>query len=115
MATSSASQSRRQWKIDGITAKNAVAKAAKPLRTLLTNQGKNLESLIQCGLLQPNEAQGNIIKVLKEKVEQDANLFWILLDKVSGFSNGAEAEKRLRGKSTKIVLWYSPLIRIVFL
>ena len=95
MATGSAFNG--QTRIDGSTAKYAVAKAAKPLRALLANR-ENVDSLIQSGLLKPNEAPENVIKVLKESVECDPQLFWVLLDRVNSFSNCEEAVRRLRGK-----------------
>lgn len=96
MATCSVSNGQTAT-IDGNTAKNAVARAARPLRALLAID-KNIESLIQSGLLQRNEAKESVIKVLKEKVEHDPHLFWVLLEKVSSFSNGEEAVKKLKGK-----------------
>ena len=94
-----------QKRIDGSTAKNAVAKAARPLRALLANH-RNIEVLVQSELLKQNEPQENVIRAIKERVEHDPQMFWILLDKVSSFSNCEEAVKRLRGKSTNYDLYY---------
>ena len=82
---------------DGKIAKKAVAKAARALKALLTNQDEKLEVLVQNGLLQRKDTT-NIIKELQEKVGQDPNLFWVLLREIRAFPNGAEAASRLQGK-----------------
>jgi predicted metallo-beta-lactamase superfamily hydrolase len=81
---------------DAKVAKNAIAKAAKALRTLLANDEEKLEILIQHGLLRDKNAK-SVTKELQETVVQEPASFWVLLREIEKFADGAEAAKKLEG------------------
>ena len=81
---------------DGKVAKNAVEKAAKFLRTLLTNNEKRISILVEHGLLQEGGTT-SLTKQLRENIGKKPSLFWVLVREISQFEDGAEAVKRLQG------------------
>lgn len=83
---------------DGKTAKNAIAKAAKAIRELFSNNEERLDVLIRHGLLRDKNTK-NLAKQLQENVVQDPSIFWVLVREISKFEDGAEAVMKLRGRS----------------
>ena len=81
---------------DGKVAKNAVEKAAKFLRALLTNNEERISLLVQHGLLQDGNTT-SLTKQLRENIGKKPSLFWVLVRDISQFDDGAEAVKRLQG------------------
>lgn len=82
-------------------AKNAVEKAAKFLRALLTNNEKRISILVQHDLLQEDNTT-SLTKQLRENIGKKPSLFWVLLREISQFEDGAEAVKRLQGMSVAL-------------
>ena len=81
---------------DAKVAKNAIAKAAKSLRTLLANDEEKLDVLIQHGLLRDKTTK-SLTKELQETVVNEPALFWVLLREIENFADGAEAARKLEG------------------
>ena len=82
---------------DGKTAKNAIAKAAKAIRELFSNNEERLDVLVLHGLLRDKNTK-SLAKELQEKVVQDPRMFWVLVREISKFEDGAEAVRKLRGR-----------------
>ena len=80
--------------VDGKTAKKAIAKSAKFLRGLLTNQK---DMLIQHGLLEHKDTE-DVVKGLQENIGQHPSLLWVLISQISGIPEGEEAARRLQGE-----------------
>ena len=84
--------------MDGKAVKMAIAKTGRILRELLTNHKERIDVLIDRGLLE-RDAQGDVIKGLKQKIGDRPDLFGKLLHEISLFGpSGAEAAKKLQGK-----------------
>ena len=82
--------------IDSKTAKKAIAKAARPLRTLLTDRK---DQLVEQGLLAEGTDTKDVVKELKERIGNRPSLFDVLLREIRKFPGGGEvAEKLLQGK-----------------
>ena len=81
---------------DGKTAKNAIAKAAKALRGLFTDQQERIDVLVQKGLLRHKNFE-SLTKELQLNVENNPALFWVLLGEISRLKDGAEAKRKLEG------------------
>lgn len=90
---------------DAKVAKNAIAKAAKSLRTLLASDKEKLDVLVQHGLLRDKNAK-SITKELQETIVHEPALFWVLLREIENFADGAEAARKLEGTlcSTRVKL-----------
>lgn len=90
---------------DAKVAKNAIAKAAKSLRTLLASDKEKLDVLVQHGLLRDKNAK-SITKELQETIVHEPALFWVLLREIEKFADGAEAARKLEGTlcSTRVKL-----------
>ena len=84
---------------DAKVAKNAIAKAAKSLRSLLENDEEKRKVLFQHGLLRDKDPK-SLSKELQETIVQDPALFWVLLRETESFADGAgaEAARKLEGK-----------------
>ncbi len=81
---------------DAKVAKNAIAKAAKALRTLLANDEKKLDILVKHRLLRDKNTK-SVTKELQETILQEPALFWVLLREIENFADGAEAARKLEG------------------
>lgn len=81
---------------DAKVARNAIAKAAKSLRTLLANDEEKLDVLLRHGLLRDKNTK-SLTKELQETIVHEPALFWVLLREVDKFADGAEAARKLEG------------------
>lgn len=82
---------------DGRAAKKAIARAAKSLRTALTDQENLRKALAEGGLLNDENTE-DVIKELKENVGKCPNLFEVLIRELSSYNGGKEAADKLQRK-----------------
>ena len=83
---------------DAKVARKALARAAKSLNTLLANDEEKRDVLVQYGLLR-DKSIVSVNKELQDTIVQDPSLFWVLLREIEKFDEGADAAKKLEGKS----------------
>lgn len=83
--------------IDSKTAIKAIAKSAKFLRGILTDQDERMEMLVQHGLLE-HKYTDDVIKSLQSTVGRRPSLLFVLIREISRIPGGEEAVKRLRGE-----------------
>ena len=79
------------------TAKNAIAKAAKSLRLLLTDNDARLGALVEHGLMRDKNPK-SVSKELQDNVDKNPALFWTLIREIRLMDGGSEAAAKLESK-----------------
>ena len=82
----------RPTPVDSKTAKKAIAKVARALRTLLTDSDTKarIEGLVKQGLLPEDANTKDVVKELKERIGKSPSLFHVLLREIRNFPGGGE-------------------------